>query len=482
MQAEWLTTALLQTLVKDYQEQLCSGGLQRLGIYLDNGSEWIAWDLAAQEANISCIPLPKFFSDEQLRHCVHLAGIDAIITDEPAALRTKLPDFIAIPSSARNTTLLRHRTLTQSRPLTTPTSGSERGMTVSKVTFTSGSTGHPKGVMLTEPAITRVVDSLAGALRPVGMKRHLCLLPLPILLENIAGVYLPLACDGAIAAPTGKSLGLFGSSGLDHHKLAQALEHYQPDSLILLPQLLLALVVLAEQKKITASHFRFLAVGGAAVSPRLLERARRAGLPVYEGYGLSECASVVALNTPLADRIGSVGKILPHQNVNIEDGEIIVNGSGFSGYLSDTPDRHETADRVATGDEGYLDEDGYLYIRGRKKNIIVSSFGRNINPEWPESRLLELSCIRQAIVTGEGRPQLGAIIVCEATDRDTVEKHIRQINAEMPDYARIHHWQLISPAQFSEMNLLTANGRIKRHLVPTLFSTVIPKENVHEVL
>src|SRR5690606_19025489 len=128
------------------------------------------------------------------------------------------------------------------------------------------------------------------------------------------------------------------ASSVDVAKLLACLASRTPQSLILVPQLLLMLVSAAEQKAFNPQHLRFAAVGGARVSEDLLHRAQRAGLPVYEGYGLSECASVVCLNRPGARRPGSVGKPLPHVQVQLaNDGEVLIKGSALLGYLGEAP-------------------------------------------------------------------------------------------------------------------------------------------------
>jgi len=455
--------------VNRYTDIFTGVGITRLGIHLDNGLEWIACDLAAQAANITCVPLPTFFSAQQMVHCCNLAGINGIVTDEHSYIKKIIPEF-DVTTDLDDTRLLINKKFIHEKPLLTMNSASGNTEVVGKVTFTSGTTGSPKGVLLTQSAISDVVNSLTDALCNIGMERHLSLMPLSILLENISGVYLSLKFGATIVSPKARSLGIFGSSGLDSEMLAKAINHYQPNSIILLPQLLLAMTILVEEKRINTSPLKFLAVGGGSVSPRLIERARNVGLPVYEGYGLSECASVVALNTPEHHRIGSVGKVLKHQRVDIKNNEIVVKGNGYSGYLgvaSTNSDESCIQENkiIHTGDEGYLDQDGFLFINGRKKNIIVSSFGRNINPEWPESRLLESPYIRSAIIMGEGKPSLSAIVVAPRENIFFIAKHIKEINEELPDYARIMAWHLLTPEQFATKNLMTANGRIKRESV-----------------
>jgi acyl-CoA synthetase (AMP-forming)/AMP-acid ligase II len=115
-------------------------------------------------------------------------------------------------------------------------------------------------------------------------------------------VYVPLALGQQIIVLNEQQSGLNGSSKLDLPQLAQSLVQYQPHSLILTPQLLQALLLICQQQPALAANFRFIAVGGAHCAPALLAQAAQLGLPIYQGYGLSEAGSVVALNLPGANR------------------------------------------------------------------------------------------------------------------------------------------------------------------------------------
>ena len=136
----------------------------------------------------------------------------------------------------------------------------------------------------------------------------------------------------------------------------------------------------------------------------------RLGIPLFEGYGLSECCSVVALNRPGATRAGSVGQPLEGLRVQIEDGEIVVEGpSLMDGYL------HEDSlppFRWRTGDLGCLDKDGFLTVYGRRDNLIITPSGRNINPEWVETTLLDEANIAACVVGPIGEPmELSVLLI-----------------------------------------------------------------------
>jgi long-subunit acyl-CoA synthetase (AMP-forming) len=206
---------------------------------------------------------------------------------------------------------------------------------------------------------------------------------------------------------------------------------------------------------------KFVAVGGAKTPVALIESARSKGIPAYEGYGLSECSSVVALNTPSHQKLGSVGKALPNRKIRISsEGEIEVSGQGSTRYLGQEASDQEW---LATGDLGHIDEEGFLYIDGRKKNILITSFGRNVSPEWPESLLLGQKEIIQAVVMGDGQAFLSALIVPSSPDisHDQLEAAIQRVNQDLPDYARLGAWLIGEPLTTAN-GLATANGRPRR--------------------
>lgn len=422
-----------------------------VGLLLDNSPAWALLDLAARAAECTVVPLPGFFSDAQLAHVLTDAGIDTIVTDNP---RRVLP-LVSFPSTTRSVTVADNVLSV----IEIPTVARKLPHGIEKLTYTSGTTGTPKGVCLQSSAPRSVASSLVDTVGAETLTRHVCVLPLSTLLENIAGLDAPLLAGGTCCLPTLAELGMRGAAGVDARVFAHALAEWRASSVILVPQLLHALLQGAALGA-TLSHLRFVAVGGARVASGLLERARTLNIPVFEGYGLSECASVVALNLPNATRAGSVGKPLPHVRLRIApDGEILLAGATMRGYLGDAAHAHEAW--WHSGDLGHLDADGFLFVHGRKKNMFITAFGRNVAPEWVESELTASGVIAQAAVYGEARPWNIAVIVSAASDA-AIARAIADVNARLPDYARVSRW-LHADAAFSVANAtLTANGRPRR--------------------
>ncbi|MCB1904975.1 MAG: AMP-binding protein [Gammaproteobacteria bacterium] len=438
---------------------LSTKGCKSLALDVANGPAWIVLDLAALELGICLIPLPPFFSAAQLHHILRHSGAEAVITDNPDRLRMLAGELLS--DAQANHTMLQQRLtwITTAPEIAGRAASLPAG--VAKITYTSGTTGEPKGVMLSWPQMHQVAASLAAVVELGPHDRHLTLMPLAVLLENIGGVYAPLWAGATIVLLPGKETGLSGSSEIDGNRLVQALRLSCATTLILTPQLLLAVTEVLEDNPEIRLNLRFAAVGGAPLSARLLQRSLAVGVPVFEGYGLSECASVVCLNTPQQQRPGSVGKPLPHVRLTISGGgEVLIGGQPFSGYLGE---RAPASDHWATGDLGELDSDGFLYLRGRRSNMFVTAFGRNIAPEWVERELTLEPEILQAAVFGEARPYNVAIIVAKAgSSAADIERALQRANSSLPDYARIARW-ITAHAPFSTGNRqLTGTGRIRR--------------------
>ena len=423
---------------------------------LDNEPDALCWDLAALFAGRACVILPPFFSAAQRHHCLMQTQATLAVVNEDYHQDLSGAGFTKGEDGW-------HRAGQGAAGLPEGTA---------KITYTSGSTGSPKGVCLSTASLLRVAQELEAASRPTAPGRYLAVLPLAVLLENL-GIYAALLAGATITLYPQQQLGIGGASQVDWQRLLGAIALTGAESLILVPQLLLGLVTAIERGLMKVGPLRFVAVGGARVASSLLERAAAVGLPVFEGYGLSECASVVCLNRPGNQRQGSVGRPLPHVQVRIaEDGEVLVHGSTLLGYLGEPP---FAGDWWPTGDLGHFDDDGFLYLAGRKKNQFITSFGRNVNPEWIEAELSQTGVIRQAFVYGEGLSRNLALLwpVDPQTSDETIAGAVQQCNAGLPDYARIHAWQRLSAPFSTADDTLTSNGRLRREQIQSRYQSLI---------
>ncbi|TLF50769.1 AMP-dependent synthetase [Halomonas urmiana] len=417
--------------------------VRRVALALDNGLDWALWHLALLADGRVDVPVPGFFSEAQRHHLVTAAGLDAWIGPGAASLGfSESPDpAIACRGVA-----------------SPPALHAGTGM----ITFTSGTSGTPKGVCLDREAPLRVAESLAEAVAPLRLGRHLAMLPLATLLENIGGLYVPLMLGATAGLPGAAELGWTGGSGFDPRRALSALAAFRPHSLILLPQLLQALV---EQSPQAPAGLRVVAVGGAPVAASLLERARDGGWPVVEGYGLSEAASVVCLNRP-GEPARGVGRPLPHAQVRVAaDGEIWIRGATMLGYLGERP----LDDWHASGDLGHWQGE-HLVLDGRRRDVFITAYGRNVDPQWVEGELCARPAIAQALVHGEALAHNRALVVPATPDLDdrTLAAAIDAANACLPDYARVSDWRRC-PSFTPDNHQLTANGRLRRDTLHAVY-------------
>ncbi len=449
-----------------------------LAIYADNSPDWAIADLAALKAATVVLPLPLFFSKSQLTHALVQSATDLVLTDQPERILDLNLGF-TVGEKRRNLFWLRREV----EPIELPAG-------TAKISFTSGSTGLPKGVCLSGAGLLETAHALCVRLSDIGIARHLAVLPLAVLLENNAGIYAPLLRGAEIHLPALASIGWRGMAGFDPQALHRKVTEVHPDSLILVPELLKSWsLFLVHSGQRAPDGLSYVAVGGSHVEANLMTQARQLGVPAYQGYGLTECGSVVSLNRPGDDGKG-VGRPLPHVRVTIRDGEIHVATPAFLGYLGDPP---FTSFEYPTGDLGNFEDTGRLHLSGRRKNLLITSFGRNISPEWVEAALLAQPQIAQAVVVGDNQAVLGAIVVplpgLAAAD---LAAAIVGANEVLPDYARVGPWLTVEPFLLQN-GLLTGNGRPVRAAILNQYAAALvalygdqfrqyAEESVHVVL
>lgn len=412
-----------------------------VGVLLDNGPTWVIVDLALIASGRVAVPIPPFFTAAQRDHALADAGAGLLIAPGGEGKVPVGDDYVRLVVTG-----LERRDL---HPGT------------AKITYTSGSTGAPRGVCLSQSQMEAVAASLVSVLGRERAGLHMPVLPLAVLLENVAGLYATLLAGGRYHAVGLAEAGMGEAFRPDFGRLLSAVSASRATTLILVPELLRGLIA-AQATLGLEHHLEMIAVGGARVSPALLGAAAMTGLPVVEGYGLSECASVVALNRPEDACPGTVGRPLPHLKVTLsDDGEILVSPHPFLGYVGGPT----APELLATGDLGAFDDEGRLRIEGRRSNVLITAFGRNVAPEWVESELLAEPAILQAMVLGEAEAALSALIVAmPGAAPDQVDAAVARANARLPDYARVADWRLVAPFD-PVKGQVTANGRPRRDVL-----------------
>lgn len=228
-------------------------------------------------------------------------------------------------------------------------------------------------------------------------------------------------------------------------------------------------------------NMKVFVIGAAPSKREVKEFFVRAGLPLYEGYGLTE-TGMIATNSLNGFRLGSVGKIFPEISVKIrEDGVICTRSEEVrvTGYDNFTPEENmETFpgnNCVITGDIGYFDADGFLYVNGRKNEMIITNGGKKINPIKIEEMLSGICGVRHAVVVGNNRPYIIAIldISDEAQNEEKIAKGIKEINKELAYHEQIKDY-VITREIFSEQNgLITRSGKIIKKAVEEKYANNI---------
>lgn len=242
-------------------------------------------------------------------------------------------------------------------------------------------------------------------------------------------------------------------------------------------------LVLAKVRGVLGGRIKLCITGAAPIAPGILEFFWAIGAPVLESYGMTE-SPAITLNTPDNVRIGSVGKPLPGMRIKIaDDDEIVLQGPNlFRGYYQD-----EAATAAAirngwlhTGDLGRLDGDGFLYITGRKKELIITATGKNVAPAEIENALRQQPGIAHAVVCGDRRPYVSALIAADAEVasaaeemRELIQRAVNVVNERLSRPAQVKRFTILPRDLSQEAGELTPTLKVKRAVVYQRYAALI---------
>ncbi len=453
---------------------------QKVALLSPTRLEWAQCDMGILLAGLISVPIYPTLTESTVEYVLTDSGADAVFVadDEQAAkvavFRSRHPDLpmIQFDGGGQGSMTLdalreRGRELGAKNPELAEQRGASVGPDdVATLIYTSGTTGMPKGVMLTHH---NIVANVLGSLEALPIhKDDTCLsfLPLSHILERMAGLYVMVWSGVTIGyaesidtvpqnlqevrptimisvprlyekmyarildaarqgGPVKKNLFHWArKTGLRHAR--QVLAGSKPGPWLDLQVAVARKLVFSKLQARTGGRLRFFVSGGAPLSKEIAEFFYVAGIPILEGYGLTESSPVIAVNTPTHLRMGTVGKPVPGVQVRIaEDGEILAKGPNIMKGYYNLPE--ETAAVLKdgwlyTGDIGHLDADGYLVITDRKKDLLVTAGGKNVAPQPIENALKTDRYISMAVVLGDRRPCLAALIV---PDLEQIERYAR---------------------------------------------------------
>jgi long-chain acyl-CoA synthetase len=486
----------------DFATALLSLGLKRGGsvcILMGNVPEWPISDIGTIMAGGVGVGLYPTSSAEQIAYIINHSDAEFVLVDSREQLEKvisvrdqlgKVRQVIALNAESGGEISNYRDLIARSRseracfaPLLKERAEGANPDDIAIMVYTSGTTGPPKGACLSHRYIIKSVESLRQTIPIYDTDVSFSYLPFCHVAERISGLYNRLyAGASAYFVDDLARLGeymlevkptVFASLPRFFEKIhARAVADMQR-----LPEEEWAHFMSTRVKDYFGGRIRLATSGGAPLPLEVAEFFAEAGLPILQAYGLTENVCV-AFNRPDNYKFGTVGPPMPGCEVRLAaDKEILVRSEMmFSGYYK-APE--ETAKVFSdgwllTGDLGEFDADGFLKIIGRKKELIVTSTGKKVSPALLENMLKENHVVSQAMVYGEGRSYLVALITLNApTPRETVQSIIDMVNRRVSSTEAIKRFAILERDFEIGRDEITPTGKLKRDVITKQFGDVI---------
>jgi long-chain acyl-CoA synthetase len=541
-QYEAISYKSLNDNINCFKDQLDASGLKKgdkVAIISSNRPEWVITDLATIKLGAVLVPIYETLSSSEIKYILNDAEVKVLIAEEKyldkvRKIKFEVPTLVKIivinkdnltPDEESFACIARTGNMHDTDP------GIENESAT--IVYTSGTTGKPKGVVLSQENIITNALALIERGQVTEQDTFLSFLPLSHMYERTVGYYAPLFAGATIAyaqnintiaenmleiLPTIMNVvprllekmyekiwdtvnnspiikeNLFRATINNKNAYKELLNNAQSIPLVLdLKCKLLDVLVCKKIRNKVGGRLRFFTSGGASLKKDVTYFFENFGIKVLEGYGLTETSPVLTSNSQDDYKIGSVGKPLPNVKIKINerDSEVLAKSPGIMlGYYRNKQATDAAIDEDGwfhTGDIGCLDDDGYLWITGRLKELIISSYGQNISPNYIEEQLLNSKFIDQVIVYGDGETHISALIV---PNKEHLKKKFlledpinwqemlqsepiyRFIGSELEKhsinlarYERIKQFVLLEEAFSVENGLLTPTLKLKRKAV-----------------
>jgi len=487
----------------------------RVALCLKNGIHWVAADQGALGLGLVVVPLYADDNPENVAWCLENSGARLLVAensrmaDALQAVATSLPRVLCLaadPGSGRDVVeamLPKQASAFEAAPL-------EDGA-LATICYTSGTAGRPKGVMLTHGNILANVAACERLRLARSDDVFLSLLPLSHMFERTGGYYLPLAIGAKVtyarsvsqlaedlaserptvmfavprvfekfAARVNEALAKSPTKKRLFDRVVAAGGRAQRREAGLVDRMVLALLrdrVAGPVRARLGGRMRFAVLGGAPLDPAIAWLFLGLGLPVLQGYGMTEASPVISVNRLEGNVPESVGMPLDNVEVRIAaDGELLARGpSIMKGYWNNPEASAKSIDRegwLHTGDLAEI-RDGRIFIRGRLKDVLVLSNGEKLPPQDVELAILGDGVFEQGILIGEGRPFLTLVAVTRETDEKNLIRRANDRLKEFPRYIRVRRVVATREPWTIENGLLTPTLKVKRDRVQERFRAEI---------
>ena len=504
------SAAEVAALAARWQQAFRREGLEagdRVAICLRNGVNWVAADQAALGLGLVVVPLYVDDNGDNLAWCLIDSGARLLVLESarllPALQRSlsAMPTVVCLQETPPVPAVPLQAWLPEvAQPFETAGLEPDR---LATLVYTSGTTGRPKGVMLSHRNLLANLEAVAETVAAYDSDVFLSLLPLSHMLERTGGYYFPLYCGSRVAF----------CRGISH--LAEDLAAQRPTVIIAVPRVFERVLVRVEQALARApvkrllfhlavasgwrrfcgrenlfdrllgrrlqglvagpilarlgGRMRVAVVGGAALDKRVARTFIGLGLPMLQGYGLTETAPVISVNRLADNDPESVGPPLPNVEARVnEQHELLVRGpSVMPGYWRNPDATGAVLDGdgwLNTGDQAEI-RGGLVYIRGRTKDILVLSNGEKVAPEDAEHAILEDPLFEQAMLVGEGRAYLILLAVTGETDEKKLVRHANACLKDFPRWMRVRRVIALQEPWTLEDGLVTPTLKVKRRAV-----------------
>jgi long-chain acyl-CoA synthetase len=508
---QWIDYSWNQTAaeVSRWQQAMLREGMRpgdRVSVCMRNRIEWVFFDQAA--LGLGLITVPLYFNDrpDNMAWCMDDAGVRLLVLEDDTLWPELQPHLstvervITLASPRRQHERLVGLSEWLPQEAAEPARSPGKGQDLATIVYTSGTTGRPKGVMLSHYNMLFDIDGGLDAVDINDNDRMVSFLPLSHTFERTVGYYMAVVAGAHTVYARGIT------------ELAEDIHTHRPTVLICVPRIferiytrmleglppgsfkrmlfekavnvgwrrfnkqatigdrlwwpLLYLLVARKLHQRLGGRIRLILVGAAALSPTLARVFCGLGLPIIQGYGLTETSPIATVQTLQDNDPASVGYALKGAEVKLaDDGEILIRGPiVMLGYW-----HNEEATRAAIDQDGWFHSgdigemrNGRVYITGRAKEIIVMSNGENVPPDDVEQAVLSDPVFEQVMLIGEGRSRLALLAVSGLEDvQELCDRANRQLR-NFPGWVRIHYLTRVAEPWTVENEMLTPTLKLKR--------------------